>query len=85
MQGPVVLEDGELDGVPGGVQPDGELRLPLAVRDANQVPAPPGLAPVPEGGHEAKLLGQALVEHPSSMENTKSVSFRLNECSPEEN
>ena len=66
LQGAVVAQDGELHGLPGRVQAHGELRLALGVRDADQVPAPAGTAPTAaERRHEAELLRQALVEHPT--------------------
>jgi len=61
---PVVIEDGELDGVPPGVQAHSELRLAPGVGDADQLPPALGGPPVAEGGDEAELLGQALVKHP---------------------
>ena len=40
LQTAVVLLDGELDRLPVGVEPDGELRLAPRVGDADEVPAP---------------------------------------------
>ena len=62
LQGPVVLQDGKLDGLPGRVETDSELRLVLRVGDADEVPAVAGVAGVAEGCHEGELLREALVE-----------------------
>jgi len=64
LQLPVVVEDTELYGLPDGVETHGELRSPRTVRDSNQLPWGVGGATVAEGGHEAELLGQTLVEYP---------------------
>ncbi len=63
LQRAVVPQDGELDGLPGWVETDGELRLALGVGDADEVPpASRAAAAVAERGHEAELLGEALGE-----------------------
>ena len=63
LQLPVVVEDGELDGVPPGVEAHGELRLAPGVGDPDQLPPVLGGPPVAEGGHKAELLRQTLVKN----------------------
>jgi len=60
----VVVEDGELDRIPGRVQTHGKLRLTLGVGDPDELPPVGGRSPVPEGGHEAELLRKSLIENP---------------------
>lgn len=59
---PVVVEDGELDGVPPGVEAHSELRLAPGVGDPDDLPPVLGWPPVAEGGYKAELLRQTLVK-----------------------
>lgn len=59
---PVVVEDGELDGVPPGVEAHGELGLAPGVGDPDELPPVLSWPPIAESGHKAELLGQTLVE-----------------------
>lgn len=63
LESPVVLENGEFDGVSLRIESDCELGLSLGVRDPNKVPTSTGLPTVTEGRHEAELLRQALVKN----------------------
>ena len=70
LNGPVVLEDGELDRLQLRVEADGELRTSAAVGDPDEVPlAAAVVTVVSEGRHEAELLRNALVENPAEKEN----------------
>ena len=62
LQFSIIVEDGELDGVPGWVQAHSKLRLALGVGDPDELPPVGGRSPVPEGRDEAELFRQSLVE-----------------------
>lgn len=66
LQLSVVVEDGELDGVPGRVEAHRELRLARAVGDLDGVPLVVPRPPVSEGRHKTELLGKSLVEDSQS-------------------
>ena len=76
LQLPVVVEDGELDGVPPGVEAHGELRLTPGVGDPDELPPVLGGPPVAEGGHKAELLGQTLVKDSPKIEQEKCLTSR---------
>lgn len=62
LQFPVVVEDGELDGVPGGIEAHRELRLARTIRDLNGIPFVVPRTSVSECRHETELLRKSLVE-----------------------
>lgn len=59
-------EDGELDVLGPRIECDGELRVPLDVADANNVPAVSRRTPRPVGADERELLWQPQGENVSS-------------------
>ena len=74
LESAIVLLDGELDGLAVGVEPDGELRLPPRIGDADEVPASPTAAvAVAERGHKGELLREALVKHAPEEESGNSL------------
>lgn len=78
LNGPVVLEDGELDRLQLRIEADGELRASAAVGDPDEVPlAASVVSVVSECRHEAELLRNALVEDPAKEKDRKYLDFKF--------